>query len=104
MPFCRTRAKICSVRDNNLVLVTVAFFGRQFPPQYIVLVIKIPLPAEQRVLGFRYIMGTYHDRTFCLLWTRVIRLTTCEPFNTLHLREAPSDATLLNTSVTSLIG
>jgi len=31
----------------------------------------IPLLAEQRVLGFCYIVGTYHDKTFCLLWNRV---------------------------------
>ena len=30
----------------------------------------IPLLAEQRVLGFRYIVGTTDDRTFCHLWSR----------------------------------
>jgi len=42
----------------------------------------IPLLAEQRVLGECYIVGTTDDRTFCLLWIRVIRLpylATYEP-------------------------
>jgi len=43
---------------------------------------RIPLLAEQRVLGECYIVGTTDDRTFCLLWIRVIRLpylATYEP-------------------------
>jgi len=44
----------------------------------------VPLLAEQieRVLGEYYIVGTTDDRTFCLLWIRVIRLpylATYEP-------------------------
>ena len=42
----------------------------------------VPLLAEQRVLGECYIVGRTDDRTFCLLWIRVIRLpylATYEP-------------------------
>jgi len=51
----------------------------------------IPLLEEQRVLGGPYIVGTTDDRTFFLLWTRVIRLpylATYEPSNPMCMRRA----------------
>ena len=55
------------------------YFSRSFVP--------VPMLAEQRALGGPYIVGTTDDRTFCLLWNRVIQLlyfATHEAFNTLR--------------------
>jgi len=51
----------------------------------------IPLLKEQRVLGGPYIVGTTDDRTFFLLWIRVIwlpYLATYEPSNPMCMRRA----------------